>query len=456
MALAVWRNRPVAENERSSTLSSVSITHSLGTPGTNQGNDTGNDSHEGSGVMWGEEGVGGVSREEALAAARRSSGRRSRGLRIETSYQDEGAPANVPGANASENSQAPPNDRGHSKIERALVIVVYITLISFFLLIIVGNPSGTLHSVSVLIVAGALALWLVVLAYRCIRIRVFGEEAQNPANSRFRTPVNLQDFLAMNAVATPPRTVVDPKVRQSFRYFKFSDSGGVTAAIAAAAAASETVDLEAGIAPVDSTASAAAAAEAATAKRTAAAAAAGSAAAAGTAAGTTALGTAAVPAGSGGGSLQRCSSWTADETCTICLDDYREGHELCRLPCQHIFHARCVDTWLSNHAECPLCKHSLAAPPDAAEASRAAAQRAAPRELSPAPSVAHADALTVPHRPARWAGAAPAIGTTTVEAQPGEPQLAPAHGVFFPTAAASQAAARAAAAQAAVAAAEEV
>jgi len=42
--------------------------------------------------------------------------------------------------------------------------------------------------------------------------------------------------------------------------------------------------------------------------------------------------------------------------CTICFDDYEDGHELRYLWCLHRFHKGCVDHWLQNHTNCPVCK----------------------------------------------------------------------------------------------------
>ncbi|KAG9442642.1 hypothetical protein H6P81_018496 [Aristolochia fimbriata] len=50
------------------------------------------------------------------------------------------------------------------------------------------------------------------------------------------------------------------------------------------------------------------------------------------------------------------------ETCTICLEDYKNGDILRVLPCQHEFHVVCVDPWLTKWGTfCPLCKHDLQA-----------------------------------------------------------------------------------------------
>ncbi|KAF2470953.1 uncharacterized protein BDR25DRAFT_28479 [Lindgomyces ingoldianus] len=48
-------------------------------------------------------------------------------------------------------------------------------------------------------------------------------------------------------------------------------------------------------------------------------------------------------------------------TCPICLDDFEPNESQVReLPCRHIFHPDCVDTFLlSNSSLCPMCKKSV-------------------------------------------------------------------------------------------------
>ena len=49
---------------------------------------------------------------------------------------------------------------------------------------------------------------------------------------------------------------------------------------------------------------------------------------------------------------------TAIPECSLCLQPYRDGELLRRLPCRHTFHASCVDRWLlrsAGSARCPLC-----------------------------------------------------------------------------------------------------
>jgi len=48
-------------------------------------------------------------------------------------------------------------------------------------------------------------------------------------------------------------------------------------------------------------------------------------------------------------------------TCPICLDDFESGVTAIReLPCGHIFHPDCIDSFLSNNSSlCPMCKKSV-------------------------------------------------------------------------------------------------
>eukprot|EP00752_Nemacystus_decipiens_P008316 g7433.t2 len=50
-------------------------------------------------------------------------------------------------------------------------------------------------------------------------------------------------------------------------------------------------------------------------------------------------------------------------SCIICFGDFTSGEELCRLPCFHLYHAKCIDEWFdgANHHCCPLCKTDVIA-----------------------------------------------------------------------------------------------
>ncbi|KEH20780.1 zinc finger, C3HC4 type (RING finger) protein [Medicago truncatula] len=43
--------------------------------------------------------------------------------------------------------------------------------------------------------------------------------------------------------------------------------------------------------------------------------------------------------------------------CSVCLGEFQEEESLRILPkCSHAFHIPCIDTWLSSHKNCPLCR----------------------------------------------------------------------------------------------------
>lgn len=49
-----------------------------------------------------------------------------------------------------------------------------------------------------------------------------------------------------------------------------------------------------------------------------------------------------------------------DTECVICLSDFANGDRLRILPiCNHGFHLRCIDKWLTSHSSCPKCRHCL-------------------------------------------------------------------------------------------------
>ncbi|KAI7996197.1 E3 ubiquitin-protein ligase RING1 [Camellia lanceoleosa] len=43
-------------------------------------------------------------------------------------------------------------------------------------------------------------------------------------------------------------------------------------------------------------------------------------------------------------------------TCAVCLEEFRKGTELTSMPCSHLFHHRCIVSWLESHNYCPVCR----------------------------------------------------------------------------------------------------
>lgn len=48
-----------------------------------------------------------------------------------------------------------------------------------------------------------------------------------------------------------------------------------------------------------------------------------------------------------------------DPTCCICLCEYERGEKLVQLPCDHVYHSDCIDSWCQSHVRCPLCNVDL-------------------------------------------------------------------------------------------------
>lgn len=48
--------------------------------------------------------------------------------------------------------------------------------------------------------------------------------------------------------------------------------------------------------------------------------------------------------------------------CAVCLNEFQEDERLRIIPsCSHVFHIDCIDVWLQNNANCPLCRTSISA-----------------------------------------------------------------------------------------------
>ncbi|KAK9279546.1 hypothetical protein L1049_013225 [Liquidambar formosana] len=43
--------------------------------------------------------------------------------------------------------------------------------------------------------------------------------------------------------------------------------------------------------------------------------------------------------------------------CPVCLSEFEEKETVKMIPyCKHVFHQACIDTWLSSHVSCPVCR----------------------------------------------------------------------------------------------------
>jgi len=52
------------------------------------------------------------------------------------------------------------------------------------------------------------------------------------------------------------------------------------------------------------------------------------------------------------------SDGTSD-ACSICLEPLLKGEEATKLSCSHSYHTNCINEWLRNVGNCPVCKHAV-------------------------------------------------------------------------------------------------
>ena len=48
-----------------------------------------------------------------------------------------------------------------------------------------------------------------------------------------------------------------------------------------------------------------------------------------------------------------------EQTCNVCLENYKEGDISIKLDCGHCFHDKCIIHWLKMRNTCPVCRHEL-------------------------------------------------------------------------------------------------
>lgn len=70
------------------------------------------------------------------------------------------------------------------------------------------------------------------------------------------------------------------------------------------------------------------------------------------------------------------SVWDAERTCSICLEKFLAGQLVRSLPCSHVFHAECIDSWLTqNSRHCPEDNIPVLAEEEMAELDAAEAEQ---------------------------------------------------------------------------------
>ncbi len=48
-----------------------------------------------------------------------------------------------------------------------------------------------------------------------------------------------------------------------------------------------------------------------------------------------------------------------ENICSICFSEYKLKEKIKKLPCNHLFHINCVDTWMKKEKKCPFCKEEV-------------------------------------------------------------------------------------------------
>ena len=48
-----------------------------------------------------------------------------------------------------------------------------------------------------------------------------------------------------------------------------------------------------------------------------------------------------------------------NKKCVICIEDFKDNDNVIFLPCFHVFHPKCITSWLRKKDDCPLCKINI-------------------------------------------------------------------------------------------------
>ena len=52
-------------------------------------------------------------------------------------------------------------------------------------------------------------------------------------------------------------------------------------------------------------------------------------------------------------------SENSEESCSICLENYKKNDTINILKCGHKYHEKCIDEWIEKSDNCPLCRLSI-------------------------------------------------------------------------------------------------
>ncbi|KAL6294694.1 hypothetical protein ACE6H2_002836 [Prunus campanulata] len=47
------------------------------------------------------------------------------------------------------------------------------------------------------------------------------------------------------------------------------------------------------------------------------------------------------------------------DNCTVFTEEFNGGSEVACMPCSHVFHDKCVRTWLRQSHYCPVCRFEV-------------------------------------------------------------------------------------------------
>jgi hypothetical protein len=53
------------------------------------------------------------------------------------------------------------------------------------------------------------------------------------------------------------------------------------------------------------------------------------------------------------------SQVSEEHVCSICLGRVREGQNVAKIACMHMFHSQCLHKWCKKKTTCPVCKSRI-------------------------------------------------------------------------------------------------